>query len=227
MARLLRPLTGRADRTDFAAYVAALPPSNFKLGLTHVTTGYFMRDILDARKIAPTGPCPVLNQPLVYAFYGRPAYRNKADDTPSDLAYVFPAVLLLDPEKTPRAKHAFGFDTGAFMAGMMDDYVDPYMPLFDFHLPPDVQSAARLAQKFFGTPRDFLSNKPADAADVPPGEYEVVSYSKMVSSSGRGTNRLDDRISTPEFAFDERGDGCTGDNIAPGGFCPASIKLRK
>lgn len=203
MARTLKSLTGRADRKDFAAYVAALPPSDFKLGLTHVTTGYFLRDILDARKIVPPAPCPVLNQPLVYAFYGRPGYRNKADSMPSDLPYVFPAVLLLDPEKTPKPKHVFGFDSGAFVAGMMDDYVDPYMPLFDFHLEPDVQSAARLAKAFFGTPRDYLDNKPITHAAVPAGEYEAFSYSKMVVSNGRGANRLDDRISTPELIFDE------------------------
>ena len=203
MTRKLNALSGRPDRQDFARLVAALPESDFKLGLTHVTTGYFLRDILDARKIAPIESCPVLRKPLVYAFYGRPAYRNKADDTPSDLPYLFPALLLLDPDKVPQPKHVFGFDTGAFVAGLMDDYLDPYMPLFDFHLEPDVKSAARLAQAFFGTPRDFLANKPAGTFKAPAGEYEAFSYSKMVTSSGRGANKLDDRICTPELVFEE------------------------
>jgi hypothetical protein len=203
MARPLTALNGRPNREDFARYVAALPPSDFRLGLTHVTTGYFLRDILDAKKIVAIADCPVLKKPLVYAFYGRPAYRNKADDMPSDLPFLFPAVLILDPEKVPQPKHVFGFDTGAFVGGKMDDYLDPYMPLFDFHLEPNVQSAARLAQAFFGTPRDFLKNNPAIDVQVPAGNYEAVSFGKMVSARGRGANRLDDRVCTPELIFDE------------------------
>ncbi|HLZ77142.1 hypothetical protein [Phenylobacterium sp.] len=202
MARTLG-LKGRPDRTDFARYVAALPPSNFRLGLTHVTTGYFLRDILDAKKITAMSDCPVLGRPLVYAFYGRPAYRTKHADTPSDLPFLFPAVLILDPDKVPRPRHVFGFDSGAFIAGLMDDYLDPYMPLFDFHLEPNVQSAARLAQTFFRTPRDFLNNNPTTSVSVPAGNFEAVSFSKMVSANGRGANQLDDRVSTPELIFDE------------------------
>ena len=38
MTRKLNALSGRPDRQDFARLVAALPESDFKLGLTHVTT---------------------------------------------------------------------------------------------------------------------------------------------------------------------------------------------
>jgi len=195
--------SGRPDRTNFAKFVAALPESNFRLGLTHVTTGYFLRDILDTKTITPVEDCPVLKKPLVYAFYGRPAYRNKSDDTPTDLAFLFPVVMLLNPDKAPKPAHVFGFDTGAFMGGLMDDYLDPHMPLFDFHLEPDIRSAARLAQAFFGSPKAFLDGEAASNMKVPSGEFEALSYSKMVASGGRGTNKLDDRISTPEIIFTE------------------------
>src|ERR1700678_2204973 len=34
--------------------------------------------------------------------------------------------------KVSLPKYVFGFDSGAFVSGMMDRYLHPYMPLFDF-----------------------------------------------------------------------------------------------
>lgn len=234
-------MMGRPDRTDFANYVAALPRPVGLLGLTHVTTGYLLREILDAGRIAAVGDCPVLHQPLVYAFYGRSAFRNSRDGNPSDLAYQFPAVLVLDPAQTPAPTYAFGFDSGAFVNNFMDDYLDPHMPLFDFHVPPDVASAAALAQHFFGGPKPFLRNQPAPAQELPASNFELASYNRMLHAGGRssGSNRLDDRVSTPELIFADpiplagavRGavlpDVLAGDDLIGGRLEAAGVAVRE
>lgn len=200
MSRKLR--LQRPDRTHLADFVAGLPQPASRLGLTHVTTGYLMREILDASKIWSPMDCPVLGEPLVYAFYGRAAFRSGRADVPSDLAFQFPAVLILDPDQTPAPKYVFGFDSGAFMDGRMDDYLDPHMPLFDFHLKPDVASAAALAAYFFETSEKFWKNQPNANLEAPPSNFELDSYMRMVRA-GPSSNRLDDRVSTPELIFDQ------------------------
>lgn len=234
-------MTGRPDRTDFANFVAALPPAKGLLGLTHVTTGYLLREILDAGRIAAVDDCPVLKKPLVYAFYGRSAFRSSRSEDPSDLAYQFPAVLVLDPAKTPAPAYAFGFDSGAFVNNFMDDYLDPHMPLFDFHVRPDVASAAALAQHFFGGGKGFLRNQPLPAQESPASNFELASYQRMLHAGGRGSqsNRLDDRVSTPELIFADpipligavRGavlpDILAGDEVIGGRLADAGVTVRE
>jgi hypothetical protein len=191
----------RADRDSFRRFVASLPgPANL-LGLTHVTTGYIFREILDSGNISAIEKCKSLGEPVVYAFYGRAAFRNQGDMDPTDLAFLCPVVLLLDPRAVPSPKYAFAFDSGAFVNGYMNDYLDPYMPLFDFVLEPDVNTAAQLVEYFFGSSDEFLANVPKSDAQVAQSNFEMVSYQKMLVAGGRGSNRLDDRVSTPELVF--------------------------
>lgn len=204
MAAKERPLaaaSGRPPRTDFAKFVATLPKPGFRLGLTHVTTGYILRDIIDASSIFPPEKCPIFNEPLVYAFYGRAAFRRQDDGVPTDMAYMFPALLILDPSAVPTPKYVFGFDSGAFVRRYMDQYLDPYMPLLDFQLETNIESAERLISAFFGTAESFLKNEPTGTTSIPHGNYEAVSYGKLLMTGGHGPSKLDDRVSTPELIF--------------------------
>ncbi len=113
-----------------------------------MTSSYNLRDIIDANEIASITECKVLKEKVTYAFYGRISYRNKDDMTPASLSSLFPSALILDPGLVPTPKYVFGFDSGAFYEGAMDQYLHPYMPLFDFLLAPDISSAARLVMLF-------------------------------------------------------------------------------
>lgn len=194
----------RSDRDSFRRFVASLPPHRTKLlGLTHVATGYILREILDVREIRAFEMCKILNEPVVYAFYGRASFRGGEDDTPTDLPFLFPVVFVIDPAAIPTPKYLFGFDSGAFMSGYMNDYLDPHMPLFDFLLEPDVTTAARLVKFFFGKSQSYLLNSPRSNVRVPQGNFELVSYQKLLMAGGRGLKKLDDRASTPELVFDK------------------------
>ncbi len=201
MARALRARNGRPTHSAFAQLVQTLPVPDRMLGLTHVTSSYSLRDVLLSGLIVADEPCRILEEPVTYAFYGRAAFRSKFDNEPSDLTSLFPSVLILDPERVPTPKYVFGFDSGAFMEGLMDQYLHPYMPLFDFLLEPDPRSAARLIQAVFPSAGDYLTNKPVIKFTVPASNYEAECYAKLVTGGGHAEPRLDDRASTPELLF--------------------------
>ncbi|MGE8126313.1 hypothetical protein ACQKQD_04985 [Methylobacterium sp. NPDC080182] len=200
MSKNLTALSGRAPRKDLANFVSSLPNPDKILGLTHVTSSYTLRDIIDASEIASITECKVLKEKVTYAFYGRISYRNKDDMTPASLSSLFPSALILDPGLVPTPKYVFGFDSGAFYEGAMDQYLHPYMPLFDFLLAPDISSAARLVNAVFSNSDDYFYNRvrpefkvpggtvppwsPCDPQTVEPGVHPASCYPLCIPVSG-------------------------------------------
>jgi hypothetical protein len=160
LVRDVRPRIGRHPRTDFSQFVSSLPAPGTLLGLTHIASSYTLRDILNDGYIAAPTICPVLGEPVVYAFYGRAAFRGGLEFNVTSLASMFPTVIILDPRTVPAPKYIFPFDSGAFVDGKMDQYLHPYMPLFDFLLAPDLASAARLVNAAFGGYDAYFRNNP-------------------------------------------------------------------
>jgi hypothetical protein len=199
--RTLRPLNGRPARTDFASFVDGLPAPSKLLGLTHVTSSYVLRDIIDTGSIAAQVQCKVMGEAVTYAFYGRAAFRGSSEFQPTTLSCLFPSVLILDPNKVPPPKYVFGFDSGAFHDGLMDSFLHPYMPLFDFMLAPTPVSAARLVSAVFDTNDDYFANRASNSFTVPTSNFEADCYRQIVNGAGHGATPLDDRASTPELLF--------------------------
>ncbi|WP_346296285.1 hypothetical protein LRC39_03025 [Rhodopseudomonas sp. P1] len=199
--RKLRGPTGRANQTAFRDLVQKLTVPNQLLGLTHITSSYVLRDIISSGKIVAPEVCGVLGEAVTYAFYGRSAFRGTSDFEPASLACLFPTVLVLDPTLVPSPKYVFAFDSGAFVKGYMDQYLHPYMPLFDFLLAPEPQSAARLVSTLFGSAEDFLRNAIEGELNVPGSNFEADCYKRMVLASMQAVSGLDDRVSTPELVF--------------------------
>jgi len=175
------------------------PPISRNLGLTHVTSGYVLRDIIESGTISPSLPCKVLNEPLVYLLYGRPSYRSGINSGPTSLAFHCPVAIIVDPDVPVAPKYAFCFDSGAFVDGLMDAHLHPYMPLFDFCIPPDVASASRLVNALFGSPERYLSGGDPLDVTVDQSNFEAASYYAIVKNAS--ALNLDDRASTPEFVY--------------------------
>ena len=201
LARALRAKSGRLSRSDLASFVQSLPDSKKLLGLTHITSSYLLREIIEAGSIQAQEPCPVIREPVTYAYYGRAAFRGREDSKPTNLSFLFPSVLIVDPQRVPLPKYVFGFDSGAFVNGIMDPYLHRYMPLFDFLLAPEPRSAARLVAAVFQTDEDYFRNRPSANFQVPTSNFEAEAYRQIVLAAGDG--RLDDRVSTPELIFSD------------------------
>lgn len=201
VGRYLKPKGGRPPHSTLAEFVKSLPEPGKLLGLTHITSSYVIRDVLADGAIQATEKCNVLDEEVTYTFYGRAAFREKSFFEPTDLPCMFPSVLIIDPTTVPRPKYVFCFDSGAFMAGMMDQYLHPYMPLFDFLLAPDTISAGRLINAAFETSVNYLKNLPTTSFTVPISNFEADCYRRIVL--GIGSSKLDDRASTPELVFSD------------------------
>lgn len=171
------------------------------LGLTHMTSSYSLREIIASESIEAEEKCRILGENVTYAFYGRASFRGRDDFSPTDLACLFPSLLIVDPERIPRPRYVFSFDSGAYVEGLMDQYTHPKMPLFDFLLAPNPEAAARLVGAAFSSPDDYLDNRPNHGFTVPASNFEADSYKKILLGGGHGQIRLDDRISTPELVF--------------------------
>lgn len=203
LTRNIKPKVARPLRSGLLKFVEGLILPHSLLGLTHITTSYSLRDVLAAGQIAPEEPCEVLGENVTYAFYGRAAFRSGTDFSPTTLSSLVPTVLVLDPRKVPEPKYVLPFDSGAFVAGRMDGFLHPYMPLFDFLLAPTTSSAAKLVNAVFGSNENYLLNKARGDFEVPNGDFEAESYRKIVLNSGMGADGLDDRAATPELIFDK------------------------
>lgn len=201
MTRDLRAKSGRAPRSEFCDFVETLPEAKRVLGLTHVTSSYILRDIAADGAITAQDKCPVIGEPVTYAFYGRAAFRSSWEYGPTTLSCLFPSVLILDPQAIPTPHYVFAFDSGAFVSGMMDSFLHPYMPLFDFLLARNPESAARLVDAVFGDNDAYFRNNPRPGFSVPASNFEADCYRQIVLGAGQGPNPLDDRASTPEFIF--------------------------
>jgi hypothetical protein len=159
-----------------------------ELPSVHVTSAFFLREILETGMLEAT-PCDVFNdQRLVYLFYGKPAYSARDRDfqiPPGD--WLYPSVIILKPNSLPPLTRVMPFDSGAFSSKRFKAHTDP-MEMDDFEL-SDVQSAIRLVQTFFGSNENYLAGKPLKDLDLK--LWELVAYYNLIRATG-------------EKAFDER-----------------------
>lgn len=173
------------------------------LDLVHVTAVGRGTDIVRARQIE-TKRCPVFNRDLVYTFVGRPAYRLRNGEIKSDQISRFPFVFVISPEKLGAPYHLYPFDTGAGVEGRYGDAADPYVPLEDYELAPELTAAQRHISWQFGNNAGYFDGdaKPGLIDKVPHFKMVVRACLKIAALAATATNRPDKRASAIEVAYD-------------------------
>ncbi|SEK00155.1 hypothetical protein SAMN05518849_1256 [Sphingobium sp. AP50] len=79
-------------------------------------------------------PCPVFNkEPLIYFFYGRPAYRASAQIQSNGLDAYAPICIIMKPDAAD-PRRIFPFDSGAFHHHLLADFTHHRMMKEDFEL---------------------------------------------------------------------------------------------
>ncbi|MBW8038458.1 MAG: hypothetical protein FVQ85_00480 [Planctomycetes bacterium] len=145
--------------------------------------------------------CPVFKEPLVYLFYGRPAYKvgfDKGSRGQGDLFYC-PVVFVLKPNNIPLSpiKRIYPFDTGAFE----DKYRDLVPPEFSFErffLGTSNVMTKKLIKFFFGSNEDYFRGKTCLQKNaVEWNQMEARSYLNILHMVG--TSSFDDRAYTAEY----------------------------
>lgn len=206
--RNLRRSAALHARKDMAEFVKALPRAAVTLGVTHVSSGYFLQDIAASLTLQPRS-CAVFQKDYLYLFYGRPCYRKPQFEEPADIFTEFPIIFILDPTKIPKPTRIFPFDSGAFSSGMYEGIHDNYVLLEDFELDSSLDSARSITAGVFGSERGYLLNEPRDIKSISPHDdnAEARNYLRILEARGRISNvtgtLVDDRASAVEIIYNE------------------------
>lgn len=175
------------------------------LPLVHVTAVGAAREIIDSGQIEMRH-CRVFKRDLVYFFLLRPAYRVGESDAQSDQINRFPFVFVVDAKNMSVPSHVYPFDTGAASAGIYGDWPDPFVPLDDYELEPNLGSAAGLIGWAFGSVEAYFNAEVRQGLkeSLKSWESAAQSYLTIAALGTTGaSNRPDKRASAIEVAYDK------------------------
>lgn len=190
----------RPPSEEFRKLVAEQSPAEGEMPFTHVSDGLGFRSILQTGELCPE-PCPVFDEePLLYLFYGRPAYRVNSQRLSSAIDAYAPVCFILRPNGVDPPKRIFPFDSGAFQGDRFVEAMHRKMILDDFALDADLQSPLKLIALFFGDQDKYYKNVPLQRVEIPPLSFEALSYHGLITS--RHENAFDERISSIEVQSD-------------------------
>lgn len=117
-------------------------------------------------------PCTVFKEDLIYAFYGRPAYRSRHEGS-IGLAARAPVIMVLKPELIARGTRLYPFDTGAYAAGRYRRWLHSNAAVDDFGLPATSEAARKHVSAFFQSNKNYLTVHPTMPSVAYHGEFEV------------------------------------------------------
>lgn len=161
-----------------------------------MTDAYLFRSILETQTLEPV-PCTVFKkEPLLYFFYGRPAYRAAAQAQSNGLDAYAPVCIVLKPEAAPPHR-IFPFDSGAFHNRLLSDFTHHHMMKEDFELDCAPDMPGRLVNVFWSNEQSYFNNRNHSNFVPEPLAFEAKTYQELIRFKGK--SGFDDRASTVEI----------------------------
>jgi hypothetical protein len=181
-----------------------LPPM---LPLIHITEWQYARPILQGKTIA-TRRCDYFSkhlkreEHLAYCFYGRPAYRPRAQ-LPALKVAAAPIAFIFQLDMSRHTPcRIYPFDSGAFFEKMYAPHFETSWTSPDaFLLGNDTVYARRLVKAFYGRNRSYVDSQASKIKPIDGAYFEADAYANLISDTSTG--RFDNRASTIEFQFDQ------------------------
>jgi len=143
-------------------FLEEFDPTKRTLGLVHCTPVLYGLPMLVQGEIR-TRPCPVYDdRPMVYLFYGRPAFKPLANMVAGGIKEHLPMCLVLDAKLLGRAVRLLPFDSGGF-----DRYAPFVQPLdrVNFELTPRRDIPRRIVSAFYETNQAYFQQMPVRRED--------------------------------------------------------------
>jgi hypothetical protein len=182
---------------SFSDYIEMHPPAAAELPLVH-TTEYFRLPSIQASNTLQTNTCTVFKEPILYLFYGRPAYRDSFQINPTRDVGLYPVCFVFRPGTAlKKVKRIYPFDTGASQDGLYEPEVSRTNALVAYRVKEVVDSARRIVKCFFETNEQYLSNKTKAGLAFASTEPDAESYYRLIN--GGGNPDCDDRCSAVEI----------------------------
>jgi hypothetical protein len=183
--------------TSFSDYVQKQAMSPGELPVVH-TTEYHRLPAIQASNMLNAATCKVFKEPLLYFFYGRPAYRDDSQIKPARDVGFYPICFVFGSGAIgSQAKRVFPFDTGAGQSGLYEPAIKRSVAVSDYQLLTAVESAKKIVGGFFDTDEEYLSNNPKGGLVFSSTEAEAQSYYRLIN--GGGDPECDDRYSAIEI----------------------------
>jgi hypothetical protein len=181
----------------FSDYVQKQIASSVELPMVH-TTEYFRLASIKTGSILQLTACDVFNEPLLYFFYGRPAYRDASQTHPVRDIGFYPICFVFRPGTIcKKVKRLYPFDTGAAHAGLYEPEIARANALADYSVVTAIENARKIVSGFFETEEQYLSNKPKSGLHFSSSESDAQSYYELIT--GGGDADCDDRRSAVEI----------------------------
>jgi hypothetical protein len=140
--------------------------------------------------------CDVFREPLVYLFYGRPAYRSLRGRKPTTKYALCPVCLVFKPHTIGHMVHRmYPFDSGALHGGMFEPLI-PRSHLPKFNLSTVIESARRYVHMFFETNREYYGAVARPTLTHVPAQPEAKALHTLITLEGEA--EYDDRRSVVE-----------------------------
>jgi hypothetical protein len=165
-------------------------PSDLSLPWIHSTAASNLMDIIADGKIF-AAPCNVFKGPsLCYLFIGRPAYKLKNVETPSE--WQLPVAFVIRFHQPPPIKRIFPFDSGAFHERRLPDYITTFK-MDGYNLADNPNLVGRLVSFYFKGPARYFHRRPAGEEEIREQHNLDMRHAQIMA-----LNRLFLENSTPE-----------------------------
>lgn len=176
------------------------PHMHDELPLVHSTLCDSLGYIAETGALLPRD-CPVFNEPLVYLFYGRPAYRSKLGQTPDTEIKFCPVCFVLKPNRIQsNLRRVFPFDSGAAKNNLFAPLIKDYEADV-FGLTPSLEAIRRFTNVFFESNGKYFLGAPRSHLVLPPDQATAAQYYQLVEATG--TAPFDDRRSAIELQYQD------------------------
>lgn len=169
------------------------------LSLVHGTTAFDLRQIL-RDGFLKANMCEVVNEKVVFTFYGRPAYKINDSGVPLNQTLNAPVYLLLKKQLFKEAVTGFPFDSGAFAREFYRHFVEEKMTLESFKFEPSENAVKAILECYFESNIRYLNNNPLRAPNVTEGDFEATVLANLLNRTNIN-QPLDDRASTIEIGL--------------------------
>lgn len=169
----------RTTHSRYWTWLSAIHPVDSPLNWCHTTDGYGLRSMIEHGAIKPQR-CTVFKEDLIYAFYGRPAYRSRHEGS-IGLAARAPVIVIFRPDLAVRGARLYPFDTGAYAAGRYHQWLHSNTAVDDFALPATSEAARKHVSAFFQSNENYLKVRPIAPSVEYHGEFEVEQLAHILS----------------------------------------------
>lgn len=185
----------------FEAQLKELRPTSERrtknLPLTHITDWAGFLAISSAGEFAPKKTCPIYGTHLVYAFYGRPAYRLKDDGLSHNIPSFAPVCILLRSKLTDDAARLLPFDSGGF--SMYGPAMHSSLQLQDYELSGGSKSPNEIIKRLWNSNLKYYGTKVLQGISIDASKIALQHYYQLISN--KLSVSFDNRCSTIEVQF--------------------------